>query len=269
MTPQRSRDRRAPDEGSPGLRTRGRREILTERVEIPVADGSRMGAYVARPAEPGPHPGVLVGMELFGVSAHVRDVCERLAMEGYVAAAPDLYHRAAPWAELPHDATGRERGFGLLRQMTRAQVLRDVAATMDHLRSGGGARVGMVGLSVGGHVAYLAATALDLAAVAVLYGGWLPTTEIPLGRPEPTLARTSGITGRVLLLVGEDDQVVPPEHRRATAGALRAAGVRHELVEYPGVPHGFLCDRRDGYDPAAAEDAWRRVLGLLAEELAG
>ncbi|GIH46652.1 carboxymethylenebutenolidase [Microbispora rosea] len=62
-------------------------------------------------ADGGIFPGVVVAMELFGVSAHVRDVCERLAADGYLALAPDLYHRDAPGIELPHDAAGRERGF--------------------------------------------------------------------------------------------------------------------------------------------------------------
>ncbi|MBE3014449.1 dienelactone hydrolase family protein [Microbispora sp. NEAU-D428] len=226
-----------------------------------------MGAFLARPAGPGPFPGVVVAMELFGVSAHVRDVCERLALDGYVAMAPDLYHRVAPGIELPHDAAGRERGFDLLHRLTRDQVVHDVRAAMDHLRTRGCARVGMVGLSLGGHVAYLAATRLDLAAVAVVYGGWIPAADIPLSRPEPTLALTPGITGRVLLLVGTEDHVVPPDHRRMIADALRAAAVRHEIVEYADVGHGFLCDRRDTFDAAAADDAWRRVRELLAEEL--
>jgi len=226
-----------------------------------------MSAYVARPARPEPFPGVLVAMELFGVSAHVRDVCERLAGLGLIALAPDLYHRTAPGIELAHDSAGRERGFELLHTMSRPQVLRDVRAALDHLRARGSAHVGMVGLSLGGHVAYLAATELDLAAVAVLYGGWSPTTEIPISRPEPTLARTPGIGAHMLVLVGEDDQAVPPWHRRAIADALRVANVRHELVEYPGATHGFLCDRRDTYEPAAAQDALRRIKELLAAEL--
>lgn len=244
-----------------------RKDILTERVDVGIDDGPPMGAYVARPVGPGLFPGVLVASELFGVSAHVRDVCERLAGLGYVALAPDLYHRTAPGIELAHDATGRERGFELLHQLTRPQVLRDVRAAMDHVRAGGSARVGMLGLSLGGHVAYLAATELDLAAVAVLYGGWIPTTDIALSRPEPTLARTPAITARVLVLCGENDHAVPPEHRRAIADALRASGVRHEVVEYAGATHGFLCDRRDTFDPQAARDAWRRVEELLATEL--
>lgn len=227
-----------------------------------------MGAYLAHPAGPGPFPGVLVGMELFGISVHVREVCQRLAESGFLALAPDLYHRAAPGIELPEDAGGRERGFELLHQLTREQVLADVGAAVEWLNAAGSARVGMLGLSVGGHVAYLAATALGLAAVAVAYGGWIPTTDIPLSRPEPTLARTSRITARMLLIVGEQDRVVPPEHRRAIADELRTAGVRHEIVEYPGVGHGFLNHPRDAYDPLAAQDAWRRIEDLFAAELA-
>ncbi len=241
--------------------------ILTERVEIAVGGEAPMSAYLARPTGSAPFADVVVAAELFGVSAHVRDVCERLAVLGYRALAVDLHHRTAPGVELAEDAAGRERGFELLQQMTRDQVLSDVQAAIDYLRAGEDARVGMVGLSVGGHIAYLAATELDLQAVAVLYGGWIPTTEIPLGRPHPTLTRTPSISARMLILVGEHDHIVPPEHRQAIARALRAAGVRHELVEYPGALHGFLSDRRETYQPEAANDAWRRIHELMSEEL--
>ena len=233
--------------------------VRTEHVEIRVGDDEPlMGGYLAQPVDGGPHPGVVVGMELFGVDAAVRDACDRLAGLGFAALAPDLHHRTAPGLESPRDAAGRERGFELLGLMTRATVVEDVRACMAYLRATGSNRVSMVGLSMGGHVAYLAATQLDLAAVAVLYGGWLPTTDISLSRPEPTLALTPGITGRVLFLVGEDDHVVPPEHRQEIGAALRDAGVDHEIVVYPGAGHGFLST-----DPDAAADAWKRVQVLL------
>lgn len=247
--------------------TSHRPDLLTHSVEIVIDHRVTMGGYVARPAAGGPFPGVIVASELFGVSAHVRDVCERIAAMGFIVVAPDLNHRIAPGIELAHDAEGRERGFELLHRLTRAEVLRDVRAAMDLLRDRGSARVGMVGLSLGGHVAYLAATELDLAAVAVLYGGWIPTTEIEISRPKPTLEGTPAITARMLVLVGEDDHAIPPEHRHAIAAALRASGVRHELVEYPAASHGFLCDRRGSFDPVAAQDAWRRIEALLVTEL--
>jgi carboxymethylenebutenolidase len=241
-------------------------EILSERTVVPVEGGS-MGAYLARPAEQLPTAGVIVGMELFGVTAHVRDVCERLARRGYAALAPDFHHRVAPGAELPHDAAGRERGFELLGEMTRAGAMGDVAAAAGALRARGCARVGMLGLSLGGHIAFLAATELDLAAVAVAYAGWLPSTDIPLSRPEPTLARAGGIRCPVLLVVGEHDEVVPPSDRAAIAAALDEAGVAYELVEVVAAGHGFLCDRRPGFDPAAAAEAWRRIDAFLLREL--
>jgi len=192
-------------------------------------------------------------MELFGLSAHVRDVCEQLAALGFVALAPDLYHRTAPGVELAEDAAGRERGFHLLHQQTREQVLRDVAAAIDRLHTDGSTAVGMVGLSVGGHVAYLAATEFDLPAVAVIYGGWLPTTDIPLSRPEPTLTRTSQITGRLLVLVGEDDQVVPtrtPTRHRAGVARGRSAPRDHHLPQRgPRIPQRPASHLRPRSDP--------------------
>jgi carboxymethylenebutenolidase len=71
----------------------------------------------------------------------------------------------------------------------------------------------------------------------------------------------------MLILVGEHDHIVPPEHRQAIAHALRAAGVRHEVVEYRSALHGFLSDRRETYQPEGANDAWRRIQELLSEEL--
>jgi carboxymethylenebutenolidase len=86
----------------------------------------------------------------------------------------------------------------------------------------------------------------------------LPTTDISLSRPEPTLSLTPAITGHILFLVGENDHVVPPSHQREIADALREADVKHEVVVYSGIGHGFLTT-----DPAIAADAWRRVHALL------
>jgi carboxymethylenebutenolidase len=243
-----------------------RHEILTERVAVAV-DGAPMGAYLARPAAQDATAGVVVGMELFGVTAHVRDVCERFARHGYAALAPDFHHRGAPGVELAHDEGGRTRGFELLAAMTRSGAVADVAAAVDVLHARGCARVGMLGLSLGGHIAFLAATALPLDAVALAYAGWLPSTEIPLSRPEPTLALAPGISCPVLIVVGEHDHVVPPADRAAVATALQEADVGHVVVEIAGAGHGFLCDRRPGFEPAAATEAWERIDAFLDSEL--
>jgi len=158
---------------------------LTQTVRIPVPGAPPMPGYLARPATTEPSGAVIVGMELFGISAHVRDVCDRLAGLGYLAIAPDLYHRSAPGIELPENEQGRDRGFELLAQLTRPQVLTDVTATIDHLADYDTPLTGMVGLSVGGHVAYLAAAHLDIPATAIFYGGWIPTSDISISQPQP------------------------------------------------------------------------------------
>ena len=238
--------------------------VLTQTVQILVPDAPPMGGYLARPDTDAPPPGVVVGMELFGISAHVRDVCDRLASLGYLALAPDLYHRSAPGTELPEDQHGRTRGFELLNQLSRPQAIDDIRDAVDYLHARSSRIAGMVGLSVGGHVAYLAASELDLPAVAVVYGGWITNADIPLSQPHPTITKTPGINGRVLFLVGEQDQLIPVEHRRQLAQALTDAGVAHELVEYPGAGHGFLSNRRDSFAASATDDAWQRIQQLLS-----
>jgi carboxymethylenebutenolidase len=222
-----------------------------------------MGGYLARPDIEGAKPGVLVGMELYGVTAHVRDVCDNLARLGYVALAPDLYHRSVAGVELPADEAGRNAGFGFLHQLTREQVLADLTVAYDALEQRSSRIAGMVGLSVGGHLAYLAATQLPLKATVVVYGGWIPTTDLPLGQPDPTITLTGGIRGKVLFLVGDDDPLVPTEQRDTLTAAMTTAGVDHEFVVYPNVGHGFLCDRRPSYDRHAATDAWVHIADTL------
>ncbi len=130
----------------------------------------------------------------------------------------------------------------------------------------------MVGLSAGGHIAHYVATQLPLAALVVFYPGWLTDTGIALSRPEPTLDLTAGMAQlgtRMLFPVGEGDHLFTSEGRDKIAERLRHDGVNHEMVVYPGAPHGFFCDERDTYRPAAADDAFVRLTALLAAELPG
>ena len=235
-------------------------KITTDRIDIPVADGTSMGGYLARPAGAGDHPGVVVAMELFGVDAHVRGICEDLARRGFTALAPDFYHRVQPGADLSHDEAGRTRGFELLPQLTRAGVLADAAAALAALEAAGTRPSGMLGLSAGGHLTYYAATALDIPNAVVCYGGWLTgNPDLPVTGPEPALSLTPKISGRLLYLVGAEDHVIDAAEQRAIAAALAAAGERHAFVAYPGAGHSFL--RSDA--PAVADafsriDAWLR-----------
>lgn len=240
-----------------------------------VADGSQtssMPVYLAEPAAPGTYPNVVIGFEMFGVTGYIRSVADRIAEHGYTAVAPDFYHRLGDRIDLPATDDGRRRGLELLQGLDRTGVGHDIRDLLEYLRrrEGGSDRTAMVGLSVGGHLAYYAATQFPLAALAVFYPGWLTDTGIALSRPQPTLELTPGLADlgtRVLMLIGEDDHLFTDVQRNLIAERLRAAGVNHELVVYPDTPHGFFCHERETYRRAAADDAFARVTELLAAEL--
>lgn len=140
-----------------------------------------------------------------------------------------------------------------------------MAAAIRWLRAAPGIeRIAMIGFSAGGHLSYLAACQLPLSRTAVLYGGWLTSTDIPLSQPRPTLELTPGITGRLLYLVGEEDSLIDAGQRGQIRDALRAAGIDHELVVYPGTGHAFFWPDTPAFQQAARDDAWTRILALLA-----
>lgn len=247
-------------------RTVTTRTITTGTIEIPVSDGSTMSAYLARPVGDIDPVGVIVAHELFGVNPDIRAVVEEFAAAGHVTIAPEFYHRdAAPGHWLPRDDSGRDEGFRLLHAMTRDQAVEDVRATVDALEKDQGVtETALVGFSAGGHLAFLAATRLPLRRVAVLYGGWLASTDIPLSRPGPTLDLAGGITGRLLYLVGADDSLIGAQDVDRIDEALRTAGVDHEIVRYPGTAHAFFWPDTPAFDREARDDARRRLLAFVA-----
>jgi len=245
-------------------------KIQTERVEIPVAGGGRMGGYLARPEGAGPHPGVLVFMEIFGVNAHIRDVTERVAREGYVALAPDYFHRAGPGAEYGYDDAGFAAGMKLLNALQADQMVADAKAAIACLRARQdvrGDRIGCMGFCIGGHMTYLTACETDVRAAASFYGGGIAAPQAPGGQPS-TLGRTAKIRGRILCLFGAKDGFIPLDQVDAVREALAKAKTRHEVVVYPDADHGFFCDQRATYQEKAAKDAWEKVKKLFREELA-
>ncbi len=225
-------------------------------------------AYLAQPPGPGPWPGVVVIQEVFGVNAHIQSVCQRLARAGYVAIAPHIYHR-----QVVNFAVGYgEADLALGRQYkmsTRAEeLLQDIQAAIAYLDGVAGARsggVGCLGFCFGGHVAYLAATLPPVKATASFYGAGI-TTTCPGGGP-PTLGRTAAIGGTLYGFFGEQDPLIPLAEVDQIEAALVEHQIPHRLFRYAGTGHGFFCDQRDSYHPAAAQDAWQQVLALFAATL--
>jgi carboxymethylenebutenolidase len=231
-------------------------EIHVEGVRVETPDGA-MRAHLGTPEGPGPFPAVIVAMEAFGLNRHIEIVAERLAREGYVAIAPDFYHRAeesvAPYSDLP-------KAIGLMSALTDDQILDDVRATLAFLRARPtvrDGRIGMTGFCMGGRITFLTACELEIQAAAPFYGGGI-------GR---MLDRADGLSCPVVAFFGEKDGFIPLSEVDAVKRRLADLGKDAEVVVYEGADHGFFCDERPSYAAEAATDAWTRLLALFDEHL--
>ena len=230
--------------------------IVKEKVELAVADGTGMAAYVARPERGGPYPGLLVFQEAFGVNGHIRNVCDRFAGEGYVAIAPELFHRtAAPGFE------GSYTDFAALmphyHAVTTETAELDVRSAHAWLRSNAQVKaleISSVGFCMGGRVSFIANSVVALHAAVSFYGG---------GIASGLLDRAAKLRAPSLLIWGGLDKHITPEHRRAVTEALTARQKIFVNVEFSRADHGFFCDERATYEPHSARQAWALTLEFL------
>jgi carboxymethylenebutenolidase len=243
--------------------------LKTERVMIPVKGSDKpTPGYLAAPESGGPYPAVMVIEEIFGVNAHIRDVTERVAREGYVAIAPDIHH-LAPGEEIPYGDVGMKQGMQLIPKLTTQGITADLEGAIALLRARKdvrGDRLGIMGFCIGGHVAYYAACTTDVRATASFYGGGI--ANFSPGGGEPTVTRTKDIKGKILCLFGGKDGMIAGAQVETIRGELEKHKIRHEIVVYPEAAHAFFRDVWPAsYVKSAADDAWKRVKALFAEEL--
>lgn len=246
----------------------GMAALQTEWVEIDVG-GSPMQSYLARPKGSGPWPAIIVLMEIFGVNSHIRQVAERLAAEGYVAIAPNYYHRTTENLELEYSDRDVVTGRKHKEATSRAGLLVDLRAVIQYLHERKDVEpknaMGCIGFCFGGHVAFIAASMKEIKATAAFYPGGVATTSP--GGGEPTVTHAREIQGDIICLFGEDDPLISHEDTVIVEKALKDAGVKQEVIRYSNTGHGFFCDQRQDYDPSAAEDAWLRVKALFTRVL--
>lgn len=231
-------------------------------VGIATADGE-MKAYQALPQGARDAPALIVAQEAFGVNGHIRSVCDRFAAEGFIALAPDLYHRSGELLTYGYDDPKRREPFS---ELTNAGITSDLAATLEWLKQRpevDASRIGIVGFCVGGFVAFLAACRFEQIATAVcFYGGGIVNAREGL-RLEPLMTEVDRIEVPVLCFFGGRDTSIPMAEVEAVRNALARQPREHEVVVYPEAGHGFFCDERPSYDAAAAEDAWKRTRAWL------
>ncbi|MEC9424501.1 MAG: dienelactone hydrolase family protein [Actinomycetota bacterium] len=225
-------------------------------VEFP-ANGTAAGGYLAVP-DGGRGPGVVVLQEWWGLVPQIKGVCDRLASEGFVALAPDLYH-----GEMA-EHTEMDRAGELMTSLPPDRAARDMSAAIDHLLSldaTSGNTVGVIGFCMGGMLTLLiAAQEGDRVAAAVPFYG------APLGDGAPDW---SGLTAAVEGHLAENDDFFPPEAINALGAELREAGRDVVFHVYEGTGHGFANEENPlgTWDEAAAATAWARTLAFLGAHL--
>ena len=217
------------------------------------ANGSTASGYLAEPAS-GSGPAVVVLQEWWGLDDHVRSVCDRLAGDGFVALAPDLYHGET--ADAPDEAQQKMMALS----MDQAEL--EMSGAVDHLAAHEatlGDGVGSLGFCLGGGLAVWAATVNQKIRAVVSY-----YYVMPHGKPD-----FSRIAAPVLGHFGTADDFIPVETAEGLLAELRAAGVEAEFVFYEGAGHAFFNDtnRLGTFDPDAAARSWRRSTEFLTENL--
>lgn len=241
--------------------------LVAGEVEVDVGD-RMMPAYLARPDAPGRFPVVLVISEVFGVHEYIRDVCRRLARLGYVAIAPDLFVRSGD--------PSKTNDFNQIRRIVAAasdkQIFNDLSGTVRFLKSQSfvdKSRMAVTGFCWGGATTWLICQRMpEFRAGAAWYGRLTaPKPGEFLGetsRPWP-LPGVAQLRAPVIGFYAGKDQGIPLADVEAMRSALVAARkTGSQIIVYPDSQHGFHADYRTSYDPAAARDAWTRMLAHFA-----
>jgi carboxymethylenebutenolidase len=242
---------------------------IKSRTQNLAADGGIMPTYVAEPTSGGPYPIVIVFMEAFGVSGHIKNVTNRFASDGYVAIAPDLYYRNEP--NIVVDYTDIQKAMPLLRGMYDAQTHADTRTAINFAKDLTNTRadsIGCTGYCMGGTISWMTACLnRDIKAAAIYYPGGIITRETSVHRPASPHAYAELLTAPVLGLFGEDDQSPPPADVKEIDAELTKLGKTHDFHIYKGAGHGFSCNERASFHQSSSDDAWSRTLAWFEKYL--
>lgn len=223
-----------------------------------VSGGSPMDVYVATPRGEGPFPAVLLMFHRAGIDEFTRDRADRLAQAGYIAAAPDLFHRMPPDTENP------------LALLDDPDLIEDIGATVDLIKTKPrcNGTFAILGHCMGGRIAFLGAAVNPAFSAAVVYysGNMFKTW----GRGEKTPFELLGnIGGPVIGFFGNDDKNPSPDDVSKIDAELTRLGIAHEFHRYDGAGHAFQnFVRPDQYREAAEKDSWEKTLGFLKRAIA-
>jgi carboxymethylenebutenolidase len=234
----------------------------TEFITLSVSDGTHMRAYVARPAGQA-RAGLIVFQEAFGVNAHIRDLTERFAGQGYLAVSPELFHRTAPGFETGY--TDFSVVVPHMKALTDDGLTADARASFEWLqKEAKGLAIAATGYCMGGRTACLAAITNPLACAISYYGGGIA----PGGMFPALTDRLKDLKSPMLYFWGGKDGHIGADAVAAVENGMRSAGKPYVNVVFSEADHGFFCDARASYNPAAAAQAWPLTLAFLETHVA-
>ena len=228
--------------------------LKTERLSYPSPAGNgTVNGYLARPVSAGANklPAVLVIHENRGLNPHIEDIARRLALDGFMAFAPDAL---TPLGGYPGDEDKARELFATLNQ---AKALEDFVAAAEWLnaRPDASGKLGAVGFCYGGGIVHVLSSRLPQLNAAVPFYGNVPAPSEAAKVKAPLLVHHAAVDERI-------NAAWP-----AYAAALKTAGVKYEEHQYPGTQHGFNNDTTPRYDAAAAKLAWDRTLAFFKSRL--
>ncbi len=223
--------------------------------KIKVDDGS-MGLYVSLPEGPGPFPAMVVLQHREGVDEFVQEMTRRLAREGFLAVAPELYHRDGPDC--------RDDGATRAKRIQDANIIKDVNSSLTYLKghpSVQPGRVGILGFCQGGRGSYLmAGVSPSLKAAVVYYSG---NTFTARGDGPSPFERTKEIHCLIMGHFGEEDENPSPEDVHKLDAELTKYNKAHQFHSYPGAGHAFMNFSASSYRAQADQTSWPRTLEFL------
>ncbi|MDB9515159.1 dienelactone hydrolase family protein [Kamptonema animale CS-326] len=231
--------------------------LVAGEVKIPVEDGS-IPAYRAMPATGSNFPVVLVVQEIFGVHAHIQDICRRFAKLGYLAIAPEMFARqgdVSKMTDIPEIISK------VVSKVPDTQVMSDLDATVawaEKSSKGDINKLGITGFCWGGRIVWLYSAYNPKVKAGVAWYGRLISQPTPL-TPKHPIDIAASLKVPVLGLYGGKDDNIPNDTVEKMREVLKTGSSGSEIVLYPDTPHGFNADYRPTYRQKEAQDAWKRL----------
>ncbi len=228
-----------------------------------------MRAHIFRPVAPGRYPGILMFSEIFQVTGPIRRTAAILAGHGFIVACPEIYHEMEPAGTvLAYDDEDAAKGNAYKIAKEISAYDSDARAVLDYLKSREDCtgRLGVMGICIGGHLAFRAAMNPDVLATTCFYATDLHKKSLGLGQNDDSLERAGEIKGELLHIWGRQDPHVPLEGRNIVKARLEEVGARFTWHEVNG-QHAFMRDEGPRYDPALALQSWTLLLELFHRRL--